>query len=383
VAEEKGYDMRQYRLGILGLGMIGRVHAYAASTLPFYYDIPFGVKLTGIYNRTYEKAQHAVETMGFEFAAPTPEELISRDDIDAICLCLPNHQHEKYAVMALEAGKHLYCEKPIATSYEAALRIQEAADKSGKVAQIVFNNRHFPAVLRAKQLMDEGRLGRLLSFQVMYNHSSNIDPGKAATWRFSQEYSGTGTLADMGSHAIDLLCFLAGPIDRLSAAMQTAIPQRPDGKGGMADVCVDDAAYMMAQLKNGAMGTITASKLATGTNDEMDIRLFGEKGALHFNADYPGTLDFYDNTDADGAYGGSKGFKAIESVQRYEKPGGAMPAPKLAIGWLRAHVHSLYTFFNCVHTGTSPSPSIADGVYNQYVLDKAVESAKTGTWVGL
>jgi predicted dehydrogenase len=140
---------------------------------------------------------------------------------------------------------------------------------------------------------------------------------------------------------------------------------------------------MMAQLKNGAMGTITASKLATGTNDEMDIRLFGEKGALHFNADYPGTLDFYDNTDADGAYGGSRGFKAIESVQRYEKPGGAMPAPKLAIGWLRAHVHSLYTFFNCVHTGTTPSPSIADGVYNQYVLDKAVESAKTGTWVGL
>ena len=353
--------MKVYRLGILGLGMIGRVHAYAAGTLPFYYDLPFGVKLAGIYNRTYEKARYAVETMGFEFAARTPEELIARDDIDAICLCLPNHQHEKYAVMALEAGKHLYCEKPIATSYEAALRIQEAADKSGKVAQMVFNNRHFPAVMRAKQLMDEGRLGRLLSFQVMYNHASNIDPGKAATWRFSQEFSGTGTLADMGSHAIDLLCYLAGPIERLSAAMQTAIPQRPDGKGGMADVLVDDAAYMMAQLKNGAMGTITASKLATGTNDEMDIRLFGEKGALHFNADYPGTLDFYDNTDPDGAYGGSRGFKAIESVQRYEKPGGAMPAPKLAIGWLRAHVHSLYTFFNCVHTGTAPSPSIAEG----------------------
>lgn len=375
--------MKVYRLGILGLGMIGRVHAYSASTLPFYYDLPFGVKLAGIYNRTYEKAQHAVETMGFEFAARTPEELITRDDIDAICLCLPNHQHEKYAVMTLEAGKHLYCEKPIATSYEEALRIQEAADKSGKVAQMVFNNRHFPAVMRAKQLMDEGRLGRLLSFQVMYNHSSNIDPGKAATWRFSQEFSGTGTLADMGSHAIDLLCYLAGPIERLSATMQTAIPQRPDGKGGMADVLVDDAAYMMAQLKNGAMGTITASKLATGTNDEMDIKLFGEKGALHFNADYPGALDFYDNTDPDGAYGGSRGFKAIESVQRYEKPGGAMPAPKLAIGWLRAHVHSLYTFFNCVHTGAAPSPSIAEGVYNQYVLDKAVESAKAGTWVTL
>ena len=375
--------MKVYRLGILGLGMIGRVHACAASSLPFYYDLPFGVKLAGIYNRTFEKAQKAVETMGFGFAAHTPEELIERDDIDAISICLPNHQHEKYAVMALEAGKHLYCEKPLATSYEGALRIKEAADKSGKVAQMVFNNRHFPAVMRAKQLMDEGRLGRLLSFQVVYNHASNIDPNKMATWRFSQEYSGTGTLADMGSHAVDLLCFLAGPIERLSAELQTAFPQRPDGKGGMAEVRVDDAVYMLAQLKSGALGTIVASKLATGTNDELEIRLYGEKGALRFNADYPGILEFYDNTDPDGPYGGSKGFKAIESVQRYERPGGMIPAPKLAIGWLRAHVHSLYTFFNCVYTGAAPSPSIADGVYNQYVLDMAAKSAETGAWVTL
>jgi predicted dehydrogenase len=363
--------------------MIGRVHAYAASALPFYYDMPFGVKLAGIYNRTYEKAQSAVMTMGFEFASRTPEELIEREDIDAVSICLPNHLHEKYAVMALQAGKHLYCEKPIATSHEEALRIREAADKSGKVAQMVFNNRHFPAVMRARQLVDEGRLGRLLSFQVVYNHSSNIDPKKTATWRFSREFSGTGTLADMGSHAIDLLCFLAGPIARLSAAMQTAFPQRPDGAGGVAAVSVDDAAYMVAQLKNGAMGTIAASKLATGTNDDLDIRLFGEKGALHFNADFPNTVDFYDNTDPDGAYGGSRGFKAIESAQRYDKPGGQMPAPKLAIGWVRAHVHSMYTFFDCVHTGAAPSPSIGDGVYNQYVLDKACESARTGAWVEL
>jgi len=375
--------MKVYRLGILGLGAIGHVHAYAASVLPFHYDLPFGVKLAGVYNRTYEKAQKAVETMGFEFAARTPEELLGRDDIDAVSICLPNHLHEKYAVMALQAGKHLYCEKPLATSYEGALRIKEAADKSGKVAQIVFQNRFFPAVMRARQLMDEGRLGRLLSFQARYNHSSNIDPGKAATWRFSREFSGTGTLADMGSHIIDLLCFLAGPIDRLNAVMQTAFPQRPDGQGGMTDVLVDDAAYILAQMKNGAMGSITASKLATGTNDDLDIVLYGEKGALHFNAERPDVLEFYDNTDPSGPFGGSRGFKAIESFQRFEKPGGQMPAPKLAIGWVRAHVHNMYTFFNCVHTGASPSPSIADGVYNQYVLDKACESAGTGKWVSL
>ncbi len=374
--------MKVYRLGILGFGTIGRVHAYAAGALPFLYDLPFGIRLAGVYNRTFEKARSAVDKMGFEFAARTPEELIARDDIDAISLCLPNSQHAQYAVMALESGKHLYCEKPIATSYAEALRIKEAAGKSGKVAQMVFNNRHFPAVMRAKQLVDEGRLGRLLSFQVTYNHASNVDADKKYTWRFSRELSGTGTLADMGSHAIDLLCFLTGPIAGLNASLQTATAQRPDG-GSLKAVDVDDAVYMMAQLKNGAMGTITASKLATGTNDDLDIRLFGDKGALRFNADYPNTVEFYDNTDPDGAFGGSRGFKAIESYQRYEAPGGQIPAPKLAIGWVRAHVHSMYTFFNSIHTGCAPSPSIEDGVYNQYVLDKAVESAAAGTWVML
>ena len=374
--------MKVYRLGILGFGTIGRVHAYAASALPYYYDMPFGVKLAGLYNRTYEKALGAVESMGFEYAARTPEELIGREDIDAISICLPNHLHEKYAVMALESGKHLYCEKPIATSYAEALRIKEAADRSGRVAQMVFNNRHFPAVMRAKQLVDEGRLGRLYSFQVTYNHASNVDADKKYTWRFSREFSGAGTLADMGSHAIDLLCFLAGPVARLNATLQTAMSQRPDGDG-IKTVDVDDAVYMLAQLKNGAMGVITASKLATGTNDDLDIRLFGDKGALRFNADYPNTVEFYDNTDPDGPLGGSRGFKAIESVQRYDRPGGQIPAPKLAIGWIRAHVHSMYTFFNSIHTGDKPSPSIEDGVYNQYVLDKACESAASGSWVEL
>ncbi len=374
--------MRVYRLGILGFGTIGRVHAYAAGALPYLYDLPFGVRLAGVYNRTFEKAQNAVDRMGFEFAARTPEELIGRDDVDAVSICLPNSQHEKYAVMALEAGKHLYCEKPIATSHAEALRIKAAADKAGTVAQMVFNNRHFPAVMRAKQLVDEGRLGRLFSFQVIYNHASNVDADKKYTWRFSRDLSGTGTLADMGSHAVDLLCFLAGPIARLNATMQTATGQRPDG-GDLKDVDVDDAVYMLAQLENGAMGTITASKLATGTNDELDIRLYGDKGALRFNADYPNTLEFYDNTDPDGPLGGSKGFKAIESYQRYDAPGGQIPAPKLAIGWVRAHVHSMYTFFNCIHTGDKPSPSIEDGVYNQYVLDKACESAASGMWVKL
>ncbi len=371
--------MKEYKVGLLGLGSIGRVHAYALGALPHYYDLPFKVILGGVYNRTYEKALAAVKKLGFEYAARTPEELILRSDIDAICICLPNHQHEEYAIKALEAGKHLYCEKPLCLTHERAQRIGEAAKKAGVKAQIVFHNRFFPAVMRAKQLMEEGRIGRLYSFEAKYYHSTNIDADKPFNWRFSKDIAGGGTLFDMGSHVIDIVSYLGGRYARVNAAMQTAIKSRFDG-GVQRRVDVDDAVYITAELQNGAFGTIIASKLATGTNDELEIRFFGDKGAMRFSTESPNHLEFYDNADKGGSYGGDKGVKLIESYQRFDPPGGTMPSPKSSVGWVRAHVHSMYTFFESVHTGKNCDPSIEDGIYNQYVLEKVSESAEDGIW---
>ncbi len=374
--------MKVYKVGILGLGNIGRVHAYAAGAMPYLYDLPFRVTLGGVYNRTYEKSLAAVGKLGFEFAAKTPEELLSRSDIDAVCLCLPNHQHEEYALKALAAGKHLYCEKPLCLSHEGALKIGEAAKKANVKVQMVFQNRFFPAVMRAKQLMDEGRIGRLYSFEAKYYHASNIDPDKPFGWHHSKSLSGGGTLTDMGSHIIDLISHLCGPYARVNAALQTAVEMRRDGDTLRA-VETEDAGYVIAALKNGATGTIVASKLATGTNDELEIRLFGEKGALRFSTENPNRLEFYDNTDKGGAFGGEKGIKLIESYQRFDPPGGMTPPPKAGIGWVRAHVHSMYSFFDCVHSGKECSPSLQDGIYNQFVLEKMAESAREGTWEAL
>lgn len=371
--------MKEYKVGILGLGGIGRVHAYALSALPHYYDLPFKVILSGVYNRTYQKALTAVDKLGFAFAAKTPEELILSSDIDAVCICLPNHQHEEFAIKTLEAGKHLYCEKPLCLSYEGAQRIGEAAKKAGVKAQIVFHNRFFPAMMRARQLMEEGRIGRLYSYEAKYYHSTNIDADKPFNWRFSKEAAGGGTLFDMGSHVIDIVSYLVGRYVRVNAAMQTAIQSRPAG-GTMRHVDVDDVVYITAEMQNGAFGTIVASKLATGTNDELEIRLFGDKGALRFSTESPNHLEFYDNTDKSGAYGGEKGIKLIESYQRFDPPGGIMPSPKSSVGWVRAHVHSMYTFFESVHSGKDCNPSVEDGIYNQYVMEKVSESAADGTW---
>ncbi len=374
--------MKTYKVGIMGLGRIGRVHAYAISTLPHFYDLPFQVALGGVYNRTYETSLSAVDKLGFEFAAKTPEELLSCSDIDAVCLCLPNHQHEEYAIKTLEAGKHLYCEKPLCLSYAGAQRIGEAAKKAGVKVQMVFHNRFFPAVMRAKQLVDEGRIGRLYSFEAKYYHATSIDPGKPFNWYYSKETAGGGTMFDMGSHVIDLVSYLCGRYARVNAALQTAVSIRQDSDT-QRKVDVDDAGYVIAEMENGAFGTIVASKLATGTNDELEIRLFGDKGALRFSAESPNHIEFYDNTDKDGSFGGEKGVKLIESYQRFDPPGGFTPPSKAGIGWVRTHVHSMYTFFESVHSGKSCCPSIEDGIYNQFILDKICESSQSGRWVTL
>lgn len=375
--------MKEYRVGLLGMGGIGRVHTYAMNALPFLYDnLPFRAKLAGVYNRTHKTALSAVEQYGFEFAAKTMDELIERDDIDVIDICLPNHQHEQFAIKALQAGKHLYCEKPLCVSYEGALRIKAAADKSKAKVQMVYNNRFYPAILRAKQIMDEGRLGQLYSFEAAYSHSSNIDPKKPYSWRFSKEYTGGGTLADMGSHVIDLLVFLAGGFARVNASLHTAASKRQQD-GLMKDVEVEDAAYVMAQMQNGAKGTILATKLATGTNDDLYIKIYGEKGAIRFNSDNPEFIEFYDNTQKAEPFGGNKGFKKIESHQKFGQPASDMPSPKMTMGWLRSHVHCMYSFFDCIYNDQNCSPCIDDGVYNQYILEKAYESAKAGKWIDL
>lgn len=374
--------MKAYKIGIMGLGNIGRVHAYAAGAMPYLYDLPFSVTLGGVYNRTYEKSLAAVDKLGFEFAAKTSEQLLSRSDIDAVCLCLPNHQHEAYAIKILEAGKHLYCEKPLCLSHEGALKIGETAKKTGAKVQMVFQNRFYPAVMRAKQLIEDGRIGRLYSFEAKYYHASNVDPERPFGWHHSKSLSGGGTLTDMGSHIIDLVSHLCGPYARVNAALQTAVKTRRDAET-LRSVETEDAGYVIAELKNGAMGTIVASKLATGTNDELEIRLFGDKGALRFSTENPNCLAFYDNADSGGSFGGDKGTKLIESYQRFDPPGGFTPPPKTGIGWVRAHVHSMYSFLNCVHSNKECAPSLQDGIYNQFVLEKMAESARDGAWKAL
>ncbi|MBO4979135.1 MAG: Gfo/Idh/MocA family oxidoreductase [Clostridia bacterium] len=372
--------MKTIKIGLLGFGNMGRAHAYAIQNLPFFYkDLPFSAEIVGVCTTTHEKSKRLCEEFGFSIPALSEDELIDSTDVDVIDICTPNIYHYDTLKKAMLAGKHIYCEKPLCVSEAQADEIAALAEKSNKINKIVFNNRYLPAILRAKELINEGRIGRILSFDAAYLHSGAASASKAAGWKQNKDIGG-GVLYDLGSHVIDMIYHLCGDFDSVCATTQIAFPTRVGMDGKPWNTNADEAFYMLAKLKNGAVGTLRASKISCGTNDDFFFDIYGEKGALRFSLMQPSFLQFYDNTLPENELGGQRGFTSIETVGRYPAPGGFFPAPKAPVGWLRGHVGSYYEFLCSVFSGTKTTPDFNDAVYVQKIMEAAYRSAKRGAW---
>lgn len=368
----------EIRVGLVGYGFMGKTHAWAIANLPFFFDdLPFTARVTGVVTRSMEKSRAVADTLGA--TAFESEDALIASDTDVIDICTPNICHADTARKALLAGKHLYCEKPLAETLEGALEMADQAEKSGKICTAVFNNRHLAAVCRAKELIEEGHLGRILSYQFDYLHNSCADPERIAGWKQTAAVCGKGgVLFDLGSHILDLAVFLCGKIKTINGKSQIAFPTRKGVDGTPWQTDASEAFYMRTETENGAFGTVTASKLATGMNDDLRFLIHGTKGALSFSLMNPNYLGFYDATAHGGNFGGEAGFTQIECVGRYPAPAGKFPSPKAASGWLRGHLMSMYHFLNAVYEGKQNSPSFAEAAYIQRVMDAALRSDQTG-----
>lgn len=371
--------MKRIGVGIIGWGFMGRTHTHSVRAIPlFYQGLDFEPVLAGVCSRRLEKAVEAKEQLGFGFATDDYRELLAREDIDTVSICTPNALHEQMAIDALRAGKHVYLDKPVAVTAEAAERILRVQQETGRLCQVVMNNLFFPSTMRARQLVQEGRLGEILSFSCRYLHSGSVDPLRAMGWK--QGLQG-GVLLDMGSHALDLLTWLIGWPSEVLCAMRTLYPERPTAEGGVCRELADDHALMMLRMKNGALGTVEASKIATGTSDEMTLEICGTKGALRWNLMEPSFLEYYDQQASETPLGGTRGYTRIECVGKYEKPGGSFLPAKNTVGWDRGHIHCYYSFLECVAHGGQPSPSLKEGVMLQRLMEEMQASARTGVWV--
>ena len=366
-------------VGIIGFGFIGKVHAYGYLNMPLFYDpVPVRTKLVGVATSREETARKAAEQGGFGFGTAEWRELVARDDIRIINICSPNSRHAEQLLAAMAAGKHIYCDKPLVVGDEDMARVEKALQGYHGIGQMTFNYRFFPATLRAKQLIEEGFVGNVTGFRAAYLHSGSVDPAKPMGWK-QLKSEGGGVLQDLGSHVVDLMDYFIGPFDSVLAETRILYPKRPNQRGEIVPVEADDQALMLIRLANGAVGALEASKIATGTEDELRFEIHGDKGALRFNLMDPNYLEAYDLRDPESPIGGTRGWRRIATVRRYEKPAG-FPGPKFSIGWMRAHVHCLYNFLEAIATGRPAEPSLHRGLYVQRMLATAERSVRTRTW---
>lgn len=376
--------MKEINVGIIGFGFMGRAHTYGYKTIPLYYNnLPFHINLVGICDAMPGVAETAKDSLGFEFATQNPEDIFNNPKINCVDICTPNVFHKEGVLGALKAGKNVYCDKPLSASYAESQEIIDVLNGCNVTTQMALQSRCYTGPMRAKELIEEGRLGKIMSFRMCYLHSGSVDRNKPIGWKQDKKMGGGGVLFDLGSHIIDLTYFLLGEFESVNTTCDIMYPERPDQNGNMVKIEADDVAFMTVKMKQGCYGTIEASKVSTGTNDEIRIEIYGEKGAITYNSQNPNYVNFFDNTVPEAPLGGMRGFTAIECMHRYPKPGGSFPGGKFNIGFMRGHVHSLYHYLCAVSEGRPGSPSFEEGAYIQYIMERAYESDQKRAWVQL
>jgi predicted dehydrogenase len=374
--------MNKIGIGLVGYGGIGKIHTLCYKELDMLYPkhLPM-IDLAAVCTSKPETAQNAARDGGYRKWFTDVSELVKQNDVTVVDCSLPNFAHKAVVLEAIAAGKHVYCEKPLALNGAEAREIARAAAESGVQIGITFNYRFIPALMRASQLIQEGALGEIYRFRAEYLHTGYQDPERPLSWRMDQEKSGGGALVDLGSHLIDLIRHFLGEFESVRALTRTYIVERPVKRGTQEKglVTVDDAVWLQIKLKSGAMGTLEASRFATGALDDLRIEICGEKGALRFDLMDANWLYWFDASRKGGPLGGDRGWVRLETVQHY--PGASIPTPRSIVGWTRPHAETQYTFLKAVTEGKTPQPNIIDGLRTQLVLDAAYASAESGDWV--
>lgn len=356
--------MKEFKVGIIGFGFIGKVHAYGYETLKYYYpDAPFRCKILGVCTSRKETGEKAKKEYGIEFTTTDFRQLIDKEEIEIIDISSPNIYHFQQILYAIEKQKHIYCEKPVVCNMKEAIEIEKKLKNFKKIHQVVFHNRFFPATLKTKQLIDKGFIGKPIFFRISYYHSGSVDPQKPIGWK---QEKGAGVLLDLGSHVIDLAYFFLGRFKNVYGKSKILYPERPTRDGKMIKVEVEDHITILAEMENGATGTIEASKIATGTEDELKYEIYGTSGSIRYNSMQPNYLEIYSLNEEE------KGFKQMPTLGNY--PESNFPGQKFTVGWIRAHVHSIYNFLKSIYQQTPACPSLFDGIYNIRVIQQVKQN---------
>ena len=384
-------EPKPLRVGMVGYAFMGAAHSHAWRTAPRFFDLPLQPQLAAVAGRNPDAVQAAARTLGWDSAETDWRRLIERDDIDLIDICTPGDTHAEMAIAALEAGKHVLCEKPLANSVEEAERMTAAADSAaarGVFAMCGFSYRRTPALALAKRYVDEGRLGEIRHVRAQYLQDWLSDADAPLTWRLDKAKSGSGSLGDIGAHSIDAAQWITGQsIVGVSALLETFVRDRPVGGdfvglGGhgatgadveRGPVTVDDAAIFSARFEDGAgsgtaIGVFEATRFALGRKNAMRLEVTGSKGSWAFDVEDMNILWFYDGADPDA------GFRRILVTEPHHPYTGNWWPTGHGLGYEHAFTHQVVDLVEAIAAGKQPAPSFADALQVQRVL-AAVEAS--------
>ncbi|UKA54685.1 Gfo/Idh/MocA family oxidoreductase [Arthrobacter sp. FW305-BF8] len=397
-------DRKPLRVGMVGYAFMGAAHSHAWRTAPRFFDLPLQPELSAVAGRNAEGVRAAAGKYGWDGVETDWRRLIERDDIDLIDICTPGNTHAEIAIAALEAGKHVLCEKPLANSVEEAELMTEAADSAaarGVYSMCGFSYRRTPALALAKRMVDAGRLGQIRHVRAQYLQDWLSDANAPLTWRLDKEKSGSGSLGDIGAHSIDAAQWITGRrITGVSALLETFVKERPVGGdfvglGGhgatgedveLGPVTVDDAAIFSARFEGGAsdggvsdggasddgpIGVFEATRFALGRKNAMRLELNGTKGSLAFDFEDMNSLSFYDAAQEPDA-----GFRRIQVTEPEHPYTGNWWPVGHGLGYEHVFTHQVVDFVNAISEGRQPSPSFAEALQVQKVL-AAVEASAT------
>ena len=378
-------------VGMVGYAFMGAAHSHAWRSVNRFFDLPATVDMTAVAGRNPEAVAAAADKLGWASYETDWKSLLTRDDIDIVDVCTPGDTHAEIAIAALEAGKHVLCEKPLANTVEEATAMAKAAEAArakGVRSMVAFNYRRVPALAYARQLIAAGRLGTIRHVRARYLQDWIVDPSFPLVWRLRRDRAGSGALGDIGAHIVDLAQYLTGDrIGSVSALLETFVKERPlpEASSGLSasggtetgDVTVDDAALFLARFAGGAVATFEATRFATGRKNAMAIEVNGSDGSLFFDFESMNELWFHDHTiDAVEA-----GFRRILATEPDHPYVAAWWPPGHVLGFEHTFTHEVRDFVEAVATGVDPTPSFADGLAVQQVLAAVETSAASGRWV--
>jgi predicted dehydrogenase len=381
-------------IGMVGYAFMGAAHSQAWRTAGHAFELPYTPAMVALAGRNPDAVAAAAERLGWGSAETDWKELIRRDDVHLIDICTPGDSHAEIAMAALEAGKHVLCEKPLANTVEEAEAMTAAAEEAagrGVRSMVGFNYRRVPAIALAQQLVSEGRIGEIRHVRAQYLQDWIVDPQFPLVWRLQKAKAGSGALGDIGAHIIDLAQFVTGQlIVGVSALTETFVKQRPlaQSSGGlratadteMGEVTVDDAALFTARLSGGAVAAFEATRFATGRKNAMRLEVNGSDGSLAFDFESMNELLFFDGAD-DPRTAGFRRIYVTEPDHPYLS--GWWP-PGHGLGYEHTFTHEVVDLVRDIGAGRDPRPSFADGLQVQRVLAAVERSAGDGaTWTDI